>query len=150
MQKLHASIHINAPRAKVWDTMLGDATYREWIKAFGGDSYYKGDWSEGSKIQFLGKDPETGKEMGMTSRIAVNRPHEYISIEHLGIVSEGMEDCTSEQAQLWSNAFENYTFSDKDGGTDLQIEQDMNDEYAAMFQEMWVDALQRIKKLAEA
>ncbi|MDQ5893468.1 MAG: hypothetical protein QG640_480, partial [Patescibacteria group bacterium] len=30
MQKIHFSIQINAPKEKVWDTMLGEATYREW------------------------------------------------------------------------------------------------------------------------
>ena len=34
--------------------MLADDTYREWTSAFHPGSYYKGDWSEGSKILFLG------------------------------------------------------------------------------------------------
>lgn len=34
MKKLHFSTTINAPKEKVWHTMLDDSTYREWIKAF--------------------------------------------------------------------------------------------------------------------
>ncbi|MEX2593834.1 MAG: hypothetical protein WD426_13755 [Anditalea sp.] len=33
-QKLHFSKRINAPKEKVWDTMLKDETYREWTSAF--------------------------------------------------------------------------------------------------------------------
>ena len=54
---------INAPRKKVWATMLEDTTYREWTKPFNETSYYEGDWSEGSKILFLGTDKD-GKVNG--------------------------------------------------------------------------------------
>lgn len=150
MQKIHHTIHINAPRAKVWDTMLSDATYREWTKAFGEGGYFKGDWSQGSKILFIGVDPESGKEMGMVSRIAENRPHEFLSIEHVGVYADGVEDTTSELAKQWAPAFENYTFIEKDGGTEVQIDQDMQEEHKEMFDAMWPDALQRLKTLAEA
>ena len=55
MQKLHFSIVINAPKKKVWHAMLDDKQYREWTEAFNPGSYYKGDWSKGSKILFLGQ-----------------------------------------------------------------------------------------------
>ena len=86
----------------------------------------------------------------MTAVIADNRLHEFISIKHLGIVADGVEDTTSEQAIKWAPAFENYTFTDKDGGTELQIDTDTNDEYVEIFSQMWPDALQRLKALAEA
>lgn len=149
MEKLHASIFINAPREKVWNTMLDDATYREWTAPFNpGGSYYQGSWEEGSKIIFLGPG-EDGKEMGMVSRIAENRPHEFLSIEHLGIVKDGVEDTTSEEATKWSPAFENYTFTEQDGGTLVTIDQDIEGEYKAMFDEMWPKALQKLKEIAE-
>lgn len=151
MEKLHASIFINAPREKVWDTMLDDATYRVWTEPFnpGGSSRYEGSWEEGSKIVFLGPSDEGG-DMGMVSRIAENRLHEYISIEHLGIVKDGIEDTTSEEATKWSPAFENYTFTEKDGGTEVTIDMDIGSEYKAMFEEIWPKALQKLKELAEA
>jgi hypothetical protein len=91
MQKLHFSTLINAPKDKVWHAMLDDQPYREWTKAFNEGSYYKGSWEKGSKILFLGPDPNTGEEGGMVSRIAENKPYEFISIEHLGIVRRNME-----------------------------------------------------------
>lgn len=149
MQKIHFSIDINASKEKVWDTMLDDATYRDWTEAFNPGSYYKGDWSKGSKILFIGPDPETGKEGGMVSRIAENRPYEYISIEHLGIIKDGVEDTTSEEAKKWTPAFENYTFKEKDGVTQVQVDMDTMEEYKEMFETMWPKALQRLKELAE-
>jgi hypothetical protein len=149
MQKIHFSIIINAPREKVWNTMLSDATYRTWTMPFHPGSYFKGDWSEGSKMLFIGPDSESGNEMGMVSRIAKNREHEFISVEHLGIYKNGIEDTESEDAKQWAPAFENYSFTDTDGGTEVRIDQDMLEEYKEMFEDMWPKALQILKELAE-
>ena len=145
MQKLHFSITINAPKEKVWNTMLEDQTY-----AFNPGSYYKGDWSKGSKMLFLGPNPENGEEGGMVSRIAENKPYEFISIEHLGIVKNGIEDTTSEEAKKWTPAFENYTFEEVNGTTRLLVDTDSEESYAEMFNNMWPEALQKLKNLAEA
>lgn len=149
MQKLHFSITINAPKEKVWNTMLDDKPYQEWTTAFNPGSYYKGDWSKGSKMLFLGPDPETGKEGGMVSRIAENKPYEYISIEHLGIIKNGVEDTTSEEAKKWTPAFENYTLKEKDGVTEVLVDMDSEEDYAKMFAEMWPEGLKKIKEIAE-
>lgn len=150
MQKLHFSIVIDAPKEKVWHAMLDDKQYREWTRAFNPGSYYKGDWGKGSKMLFLGPDPETGQEGGMVSRIAENRPYEYISIEHIGIIQNGIEDTTSEAARKWAPAFENYTFKEKEGATEVLVDMDAEDEYAEMFNKMWPEGLQRLKTIAEA
>lgn len=149
MQKLHKSVFINAPQEKVWDVMLNDETYREWTSAFNPGSYYKGSWEKGAKILFLGPDPETGSEMGMVSRIAESRKPEFVSIEHLGIVSNGVEDTTSEEARKWAPAYENYTLSKKDGGTEVSIEMDIEEKEKENFEHMWTDALQKLKEIAE-
>jgi hypothetical protein len=149
MQKLHFSILINAPKEKVWHTMLDDKPYREWTKAFSEGSYYKGSWEKGSKILFLGPDPETGEEGGMVSRIAENKQYEYISIEHLGIVHNGVEDTTSEEAKKWAPAFENYTFNEKDGKTEVLVDTDTDEKEAETFSKMWPEALKKLKEIAE-
>jgi L-rhamnose mutarotase len=149
LQKQHYSIHINASVERAWDTMLNDPTYREWTKAFSPGSYYKGSWDQGSKMLFLGPDPETGKEGGMVSRIKENRPHEFISIEHLGVVHDGVEDTKGEEAKKWAPAYENYTFRRANGGTELSIDVETADEYAADFERMWPEALKSLKALAE-
>src|SRR5688572_23678677 len=149
MQKLHFSIVINAPKEKVWNTMLNDKPYREWTTAFNPGSYYKGDWSKGSKILFLGPDPKTGEEGGMVSRIAENKPYEFISIEHLGIVKNGVEDTTSEEAKKWAPAFENYTFNEKDGQTEVLVDTDTDEKEAETFSKMWPEALKKLREIAE-
>jgi hypothetical protein len=149
MQKLHFSMMINAPKDKVWHAMLDDQPYREWTKAFNEGSYYKGSWEKGSKILFLGPDPNTGEEGGMVSRIAENKPYEFISIEHLGIVQNGVEDTTGEAARKWAPAFENYTFNDKDGATEVLVDVDVEDEHVQLFSEMWPEGLRKLKELAE-
>lgn len=148
MEKLRQTIFINAPRERVWDVMLADETYRAWTSAFHPGSYYKGDWSEGSKILFLGPSEGSG-EGGMVSRIRENRRHELLSIEHLGIVQNGVEDTESPAAKAWAPAYENYTFADRNGGTELTIEMDIQTEQKENFVKLWTDALSRLKTIAE-
>lgn len=131
--------------------MLEDATYRQWTKPFGVGSHYAGSWDQGSEMRFLGSDEE-GKELegGMYSRIKENRLHEFLSIEHLGIIqSGGTIDTTSDEVKKWVPAFENYTFVDKDGATEVLVDVDVADEHAHMFDEMWPQALKALKELAE-
>lgn len=149
MKKFHTSIHINAPREKVWHAMLDDEPYREWSAAFHEGSYYQGSWEAGSKISFLGPDPDTGKTGGMVSEVVENRPHEFISVKHVAIVSDGVEDSSSEEAKKWVPAHENYTFVEKDGGTEVLVDIDLEEENIPMFEKMWADALQRLKAIAE-
>lgn len=149
MKKFKTTVFINAPREKVWDVMLGKETYEQWTSAFNPTSRFEGDWSEGSKMLFLGTDEQGNNGGGMVSRIAKNVPHEYISIEHVGVISDGVEDTSSEKAKSWVPAFENYTFSEKDGGTEVTIEQDLDEQHMEMFGEMWETALQKLKELAE-
>lgn len=150
MDKLRFSILINAPKEKVWNTMLDDATYRQWTEAFTPGSHYIGSWNQGSKILFLGPDPKTGKISGMVSRIKENRKHEFLSIEHLGVVQDGKEDTSSEAMKGWNGALENYTFKDKDGKTEILVDMDSNEEYKQMFEETWPKALEKLKELAES
>lgn len=149
MKKLQFEILIHAPVEKVWDTMLADATYRDWTTAFNPGSYFKGDWSEGSRIYFIGPDPEgSTEEMGMVSQITENRKYEQVTIEHLGLYKAGVEDTESEEARKW-HAFEAYTFTKVDDGTQLHIELDVDEDYEEMFNDMWPKALERLKELSE-
>ena len=143
MEKLYFSIVINAPKEKVWEVMLGKDTYSDWTEIFSPGSHFVGDWSEGSKMLFLGPD-ETGQMSGMVSKIKENRPYEYVSIEHIGEVKNGKEEVTE-----WSGALENYTFKEIDGKTELLIEMDINEDYKELFQDIWPKALQKLKEIAE-
>lgn len=52
MEKIELKTFIKAPREKVWDIMLSNATYREWTSAFNPGSYFSGSWEQGSQILF--------------------------------------------------------------------------------------------------
>jgi hypothetical protein len=112
-------------------------------------SHFVGDWSEGSKMLFLGPG-EAGKMSGMMSRIKTNRPYEYISIEHLGVIENGKENTTTTEAQGWKGALENYTFKEVGNATQVLVDTDTLEEYGEMFQEAWPKALRKLKELAEA
>lgn len=150
MEKIHFSIVINAPKEKVYNAMLKEYPYRAWTQVFGPGSHYVGDWGEGSKILFLAPD-ENGKMSGMIARIKENRPYEYVSIEYLGIVEDGKEDTTSDEAKKVAEGLESYTYNDKDGKTELLVDIDVQEEeeYVEMFQELWPQALERLKRIVE-
>ena len=148
MQVIQFSILIKADRKKVWNAMLGDKTYREWTRAFYEGSYYEGSWKKGSEIRFLAKN-DKGQLEGMFSRIKENIPHEFISIEHVGIISDGIVDTTSDEVKKWAFSFENYTLTDKGGETEVGIELQVDENYKKMFEEMWPKALKLLKEICE-
>ena len=112
---------------------------------FAEGSYAVTDWKEGSKALFLSPGGD-----GMVSRIAVHRPNEFLSIEHLGVVKNGVEDTNAAAAQGWTGAHENYTLTPAEGGVRLTIEMDSTPEYASYFKETWPKALLKVKQLSEA
>lgn len=135
---------IGASREKVWDILWSNDTYPKWTSVFSETSYAETDWKKGSKVLFL-----DGSGSGMVSRIAENIPNEYMSIEHLGEVKNGVEDTESEKVKVWAGAHENYTLKSTPEGTELVVDMDITEEFAEMFKTIWPKALAKIKELAE-
>ncbi len=100
-------IEINANRKKVWDVLFGEKTYPLWAAAFSEGSKVETDWQKGSKALFIDES-----NRGMVSRIADNVPNEFMSIEHLGMYDQGVEDYDSEQVKRWAGAKENYSLTE--------------------------------------
>jgi uncharacterized protein YndB with AHSA1/START domain len=145
MEKINFSTNINAPREKVWDILWNDASYREWTSAFTEGSYAETDnWKEGSKVLFLSPGGN-----GMVSRVASNKPNEFMSFEHLGEVKNSVEDTESDRVKGWKGAKENYTLTEENGKTKLFVEMDSTDEFKDYFLKTWPLALQKLKELAE-
>lgn len=144
MKNLRFEVGIRASRKKVWDTMLSPDTYREWTRAFTEGSYYEGSWKKGTNIRFLGPTGE-----GMFSRVADNREHEYILLEHLGGLKDGKEDLDNPQMKAWAGAKEAYSFSEKNGVTTVTVDTDTVEEMEAEFSLMWPKALSDLKELCE-
>lgn len=144
LQKLKFSQKISAPKEKVWKVLLEDKTYREWTSVFSEGSHYKGNWNEGSRIFFLSPEGE-----GMASRIKKHIPNEIITIEHLGMVNNGVEDYESETGKQWKGAEETYMISEENGKSLLRVETDTTSEHADFFTKTWPKALEKVKELAE-
>ncbi len=150
MTDLEYTIDIYAPKEKVWHTMLEPESYKEWTKVFHPGSYYEGSWDKGSKIRFIAE--ENGKISGMFSQIVENIPYEYVSIEHLGEIIDGIEDGNTEEALKWKGAHENYRFTEHNGLTTLDIELTGlggAEDVTKMFDDMWPRALKELKDICE-
>lgn len=152
MENQQFSIVINAPKEKVWHTMLDLDTYKIWTEPFMPGSFYEGDWNQGSKILFLAPDEE-GKMSGMVSKIKESRLYEFISIEPKGVVEDGKEKTTGEEVKEWAGSFENYTLKEIDGKTevivDLAAPEEIDEELKQYLLDAWIKSLQILKELAE-
>lgn len=62
MQELNYSISINADKIHVWQTMLDEDKYKQWVKAFSENSQLIGEWKQGSQVKFI--DPNIGGTKG--------------------------------------------------------------------------------------
>ncbi|MGW8264763.1 MAG: SRPBCC family protein [Longimicrobiales bacterium] len=135
---------IRAPAALVWEVMLGPETYPRWTRAFVEGSYFEGDWSQGSRIRFLAPGGD-----GMVAEIAENRPHEFVSIRHLGFIVNGIEDTESDSVLAWAPAYENYTLTSVEEGTKIVIDQDVTEEVEQCMIDTWPKASELLRQLCE-
>ena len=144
MGQLRFDLTIHAPREAVWDALLGPATYRIWTAAFAEGSFYEGSWATGERIRFLSPG---GK--GLTSVIAENRPFEFLSIQHLGLIENGIEDTESDAVRSWAPAFENYTLVAEVRATRITVELEVPPDFEDFMQKTWPKALANLKALCE-
>lgn len=150
MKKQKFEILINAPVEKVYKTMLGlDAkeTYSEWTKPFNPVSTYQGTWDKGSKIYFIGED--NGKTGGMISTVVENIPNKYVAVTHIGVLDGDEEVLEGDGMEEWLGGIESYTFEETDGGTKVIAESDVIEKYEEFFNEVWPQALARLKEICE-
>lgn len=139
---------INAPRKKVWHTMLDDETYREWTQVFNATSRFEGEWKEGATMRFIGTN-EDGTVEGLESYITEVREHEFVGIEHRGFYRDGAVDEEEAKKDGWYGAHEEYTFTEVDGGTEVLVELDAAFAEDAFMKEAWPKALENLKEIAE-
>jgi len=144
MERHSFTIHINAPREKVWEKLWNDDSYPQWTSAFAEGSKAESTWEEGSKIVFSGPDGA-----GMLAKIQKKLPGEYMSFRHYGMIRDGVEDTESEEVRPWAGAEENYTLRPAGAGTEVLVEMDMTDQYRDYFMETWPRALQLLKEISE-
>lgn len=145
MKNLEYKIHINAPKQKVWETMVQPETYKEWTNASWPGSYYEGKWEQGEKIKFISKDGS-----GTLALIEALNPYDYISAKHIAILLKGgKEDYDSDAAKGWVNTLESYTFNENNGATDLTVDIVTNPQWQKMFDDGFPNALKKLKEICE-
>ncbi|MFY7840238.1 MAG: SRPBCC domain-containing protein [Lacibacter sp.] len=144
MERLHFSVNINAPKEKVWDVLWAKGNYEAWTAVFAEGSTAISDWQQGSRILFT-----DGKGSGMVSEIAEKRENEYMSFTHLGELKDGVEDTTSDKVKVWNGSKENYTLTQNNNITTLDVELDISAEYKDYFLGTWPKAMEVIKTMAE-
>ena len=151
MKKLQFKASIKAPVAMIYDTMLGitnKSTYEQWTALFNPTSTFEGNWEKGSKMQFIGVD-EKGEKGGMVSRIAVNVPNQFVSIQHYGLLKGDQEITEGPEVEKWANGFENYTFEESNGTTTITVDLDTTEDFVDYMNEKYPQALDKLKEICE-
>lgn len=145
MKRVQFRVTIRADAAVVWHHITDPESYRQWTSAFAEGSSFQGGWDAGSEIRFLSPSGD-----GMISEIAESRRNEFILIRHLGFISSGAEDTTSNAVRAWAPAYENYTLLSVPEGTRMVVDQDVSTEWEDHLSTAWPKALDRLKQLCEA
>jgi uncharacterized protein YndB with AHSA1/START domain len=144
LKRVQFSTTIAAPADVVWEAMLGDQSYRLWTAPFTEGSYYEGTWEQGSRMLFLAPSGD-----GMVAEIAENRPQEFISVRHIGMRMNGVEDTESESVRAWAPAYENYSLVAVPEGTRVVVDQDVTADSEECLAELWPKALEVLQQLCE-
>ena len=144
MKTLTFECTIHAPRADVWTAMLDPEGYKAWTAAFCEGSHYVGSWEQGARIRFLAPSGD-----GMSAVIAENRLHEFVSIRHLGMIENSVEDTSSDKVRAWTPAHENYRFADVPGGCRVTVTLDTAAEWEQYMLDTYPMALALLKQLCE-
>src|SRR5690606_5100292 len=107
MEKLQFKIDINADVDKVFNTMLGQDTFKQWTAIFNPSSYFEGDWHKGSKMRFVGINKE-GKKEGLVGEVEENISNQFVSVRYIGLLDGDNEITTGPEVDGWVGSYENY------------------------------------------
>lgn len=147
-EPMHFEILINEGPETVYRKMTDQKSYSQWTTEFNPTSHFTGSWDKGARIVFLGND-QNGGFGGMIGKIRENIPNRYICIEYTGMVENNKEILSGSKIEDWLGACERYFFQEKEGGTILSIDLDVNRNYASYFERTWPKALNRLKIICE-
>lgn len=146
MKRKQYETHINAPRERVWESLWGEQSYKEWTSAFTEGSKVETNWEEGGKIVFL-----NAENKGMIARIEEKKAPEKMVFKHLGMVDKnGNEDLESEKVKAWSGAEEIYILKENGQNTELIVKMDLDEGQEDYFDKVWPKAFEKLKDLAES
>jgi hypothetical protein len=145
MENLKFKIEIKAPAAQVWNALWEDANYRKWTAVFCEGSYVKTTWKQGDRAHFLSPNGE-----GMYSTITANIPNEKMYFTHIGMMKNFEEQPIDEETKAWTGSRENYSLSESNGVTSLEVDMDIAEQYLDYFKDAFPKGLATVKEIAES
>lgn len=143
MKKTPFSIHINAPKSRIWNTLWEDKTFQDWASIIDEGTYKKGDMKEGSDMEFI----SSVNGYGVTSKVEKLRPQEYVLFRHRADTQQSGQLARDDE---WTGGSESYTLTEQSDGTLLVLTMDIPEEEEETFAERVPKALERIKRLVES
>ena len=143
MQPLTFTITIQAPKEKVWHTMLNLETYKQWASAFHPDSSYEGNWDAHSTIYFVDQN-----KSGLQATVLENTLYLKIVLGNFIELKESV--LMQETSTMWQDATEAYTFNEVNGTTTLHVTTATPAEFAPYMEDAWPKALQKLQEMCEA
>lgn len=145
---IRESIEISASKEAIWKVITDQTTYQDWSSAFMPGSRYEGDWSEGSKIRFIG--PSDEGDNGIVAKVLCHVPGQSLTMQHIAVLSSGVEQYEGDVFDTWIPATEEYWLEPSYDGQQLRIISQVPNDYFESFTVCWRNALARIKELSEA
>lgn len=143
MNELQFSTEVHASKAKVWDSLWQDETFRQWAGLIDPGTYMVGEFEEGNEVQFI--SAENG--YGVTSLVEKVVPGELLILRHS---ADTQEEGSQDREKQWTGGKETYTLTEKDGSTMLTAAFDVPTELEEYFTINYPRALARVKEMAEA
>lgn len=142
MKNVHFSIDIQAPKAKVWEVLWQDQTFRQWAGVIDPGTYMLGELREGGEVQFI--SAENG--YGVTSLVEKLVPGELLLLRHH---ADTQDSGKHEREQQWTGGTETYALAEKNDTTVLTVSFSVPPELEAYFQVNYPKALEQVKILSE-
>lgn len=85
----------------------------------------------------------------MVSKIAENRPNQFVSIQHYGLLKADKEITEGPEVEKWANGLENYTFEENKGTTTVTVDLDTTEDFVEYMNENYPKALDKLKEICE-
>ena len=142
MQKQQFSIEIKAPRERVWNTLWGDKTFRDWANIIDEGMYMVGEMKEGNEVQFI----SSVSGYGVTSLVEKLVQNEFVSFRQMADTKNSGE---REREKEWTGGTESYSLAENDGVTTLTVDIHVPPGQEETFKDRLPKALERVKILAE-
>jgi len=137
-ETIKQSVSIHAKPEVIWDVLLHPAD--QWGVAFGGGSFVKTDWKEGSDVIWT----DTSGDIGAYGVVKTHRPMEYLQVDMYDVIDPAPDAQTgdySEKYKLTHDGNERYALHIESGP--------LSKKHIREHSAMWNEALNIIKDLSE-